>query len=232
MYRCLPGLYLQFWNLKEAQRFVLRNMLVLMIAPFTSSEVDMAQSLMDETLELGQGKIVNLAPGKDIHLVMFPMAFTRVMPQQNSNCGIVSHKGKHGCQICVIKTQEVGNLDIDTKCYGQYEAEHNYLFKILSKDGNQGDHQKSKRLAQIGQSLKGHVFGQCFLYLNPFTAYPHNPMQSELRLAKYFHSVILCRLINCSQKLERKCIQEPGRILVEFKVDFTRNTTRSTNWQF
>ena len=62
--------------MKESQRSVLRNMSVLVIAPFASFEVDMARTLEDEALELGLGKLIRLSTGQEIRLVMFPMAFT------------------------------------------------------------------------------------------------------------------------------------------------------------
>lgn len=51
-YHSLAGLYFQLC-LTEAQRFVLQNMFVLMIAPFGSSESDLSDCLKDETVELG-----------------------------------------------------------------------------------------------------------------------------------------------------------------------------------
>lgn len=194
-YRSLPGLYFQPWNLCQSERFLMRNMFVLMIAPFGCSTMEIARCLEDETISLERGIDFEL-DGEIVRLIMFPLAFTGDMPQQNSNCGCMSHKSNIGCRVCYIPAEKRGDLDYDVECNGRYEAYQDYLFNTIRTKTKEDTQKRTKALAAFGLSKDGHVFKSCFNFLDPFSQYPNDPMHCELRLAKYFHALLVRQFLS------------------------------------
>ena len=189
------GVYFQPWNLEHTQQHLLRNMFVLMIAPFGCSTADILKCLEDETLELGAGVMCEL-DGKPTRLLMFPLAITGDMPQQNHNCGVMLPTSRHSCHGCLVSKDQRGDLDFDTVWNGRYQAHHQHRFKVLSKDDGRSQAEKTAGFSSFGISKYGHVFEGSFPFLDPFSSYPSNPMHSELRLAKYFLSMLMKNILS------------------------------------
>lgn len=191
-YHSLGGLYMQPANLDEPSRFTLQNMFVLMLTPFGSDESTIAACLAEETVPLGQGMPTVLRSGEKVILTVFPLCVTGDMPQQNANCGVMSHKSKMGCRYCFQPTEDRGILNDEVLHTGRYKQHHDALYQHLQQQA----HGKSKKVthdifASVGVAQIGHIFRECFPMLDPFQAYPNDPMHAELRLAKYYHQVLI-----------------------------------------
>ena len=188
VYHSLAGLYMQPWCLSESRRFVLHNMFVISVMPFGSNEQDLAKCLEDESIRLEFGKIVTLATGETVKLFMFPMALTGDMLQQNENAGVKTHKSAHGCRLCHIHSNETGDLNHDVIFDGRYSQETEFKFEMALGERTAAD--RTNGLASLGLKTEGHIFGNAFPCMNPFTGYPCDPMHAELRLAKYFQAML------------------------------------------
>jgi len=185
-YKSIQGVYIQPACLDEPGRFTLQNMWVLMIGPFGTDTTQIAKCLEMEGRALGEG--IKLANGDT--LIMFPLCITGDMPQQNQNAGVMSHLSRRGCRYCRIQTDNKGNLEYDIYREGRYpQPEDNLFINIMSQ--NLSDSARGTVFAQHGISSNGHIFGTAFPSLNPFSAYPNDPMHVELRLAKYFHECLM-----------------------------------------
>lgn len=190
-YHSLAGLYIQPACLDEPGRFTLQNMFVLMIGPFGCTINDIATCLQDETVNLGRGIRTTIDPDDSpVILTVFPLCITGDMPQQNKNCGVMSHRSKKGCRLCYIEESSRGDLDFDYLQEGRYFETSRRLLEHIRTTTVSAKDRESAYSAQ-GMTPDGHIFGTAFTSLNPHTGYPSDPMHCELRLAKYFQSMLI-----------------------------------------
>lgn len=167
-------------------------MFVLILIPFGGNQSDVAACLADETIPLDHGLETILYSGEEVILTVFPLCVTGDMPQQNANSGVMSHKSTRGCRYCFQKTADRGLLSDDVFRIGRYQQPHNLLFAQLSQQAvNRSKKTSHDIFAQYGVTPTGHIFHTCFPLLDPFTSYPNDPMHAELRLAKYYHQVLI-----------------------------------------
>jgi hypothetical protein len=193
VYHQLQGLYIQPANLDAAARFTLQNCFVLMLGPFGGNDGDIAQSLEDETVPLGRGirTDLGLSDGSrhtNAVITVFPLCMTGDMPQQNHNVGVMSPAATFNCRYCF--TGDRGNLGLDTRVEGRYQAAHSHLRGQLELIG--GKRKKSLAFSQRGiNEAEGSIFAKCFPCLDIFNGYPNDPFHCELRLAKYFQEALV-----------------------------------------
>ena len=188
-YHSLAGLYIQPACLNESGRFTLQNMFVLMIGPFGCTVSDMVTGLQDETVNLGKG-ISTTIDDSPVILTAFPICIMGDMPQQNKNCGVMSHRSRKGCRMCYVDESARGNLDYDTSEDGRYLEPSRQLLNHIRATNTTAKDRDAARSAR-GITEEGHIFGRAFTGLNPFTGYPSDPMHCELRLAKYFQTMLV-----------------------------------------
>jgi hypothetical protein len=197
VYHQLQGLYMQPANMDAPGRFTMQNCFVLMLGPFGGNDSDIAQCLEDETVPLGRGiRTTIVSSDGSIHtnvLTAFPLCMSGDMPQQNHNVGTMSPAANFNCRYCF--TGERGNLRLDVRVEGRYQAAHSHLRDQL--DMVAGKRNKTQVFSRCGiNETEGPIFAKCFPCLDIFNGYPNDPFHCELRLAKYFQEALVHGLLS------------------------------------
>lgn len=192
-YHSLQGVYIQPANLDESARFTLQNMWVLMLGVFGGNDQDIASCLATEN-SLGAGGYQCKAlfrrheATQEVQFAAFPICITGDMPQQNHNAGIMSPAANANCRYCYSSTR--ADMRMDITLHRRYYQPHCQFVANIQND-NQTKTKRDVALAKYGINQDGEIFKITFPILDPFSCFPVDPMHCELRLAKYFHEVLV-----------------------------------------
>lgn len=172
----------------------MQNMFVLMVGPFGTSSRTMAECLQDDSIPIGRG-IPYREPGSTLPpgvLTAFPICVTGDMLQQNTNAGIMSHKGNLGCRSCYIHKVEKGNLDYDVLATGRFEEAHSREYEtIRARVGHLAHKTQDTAFHVRGHNRNGAIFKPAFEFLDQFGGFPNDIMHAEIRLSKYFQLIVV-----------------------------------------
>jgi hypothetical protein len=115
------GVYMCPANLPLRDRMSVLNQFPLTLGPMGSTTSHAADILRDVDRQLAAG--INTTIGIEqnpVTLLSFDLAKTGDMPQQNTNCALVSHRSARSCRMCHVEDVQRNCTEYDTRAHGRY----------------------------------------------------------------------------------------------------------------
>ncbi|KAL9593508.1 MAG: hypothetical protein Q9219_007519 [cf. Caloplaca sp. 3 TL-2023] len=114
MYRSLMGVYCTIANLNWRERKRRANVLPLTLGPHGSNFGDVIRTLQPALEQLAEGVPMLLNDNEEpTTVIVYTMAFTGDLPQQQANSGFMSPIAHRGCSKCLVTKEQRHDLTFD-----------------------------------------------------------------------------------------------------------------------
>jgi hypothetical protein len=189
MMRSLMGVYLMMGAFTFVERNRRANILPLTLGPHGSNFDDVVKCF-GELRNLDSGTTIEIN-GVLTKVCVYIMMFTGDMPQQMSNCGLMTQRASHGCRFCTLPTSQFDNLQFNSIALGRYHHElgrqRKHLDTLTTKAEKQDFAEK-----RLSMRIEPPVLPLITPALNLVLTRPSDPAHSEYNgLTKQFHLLLI-----------------------------------------
>ncbi|KAI5776169.1 hypothetical protein EDC01DRAFT_637031 [Geopyxis carbonaria] len=203
-YNSLAGYYICPANLPYVEREKLINQFVIMLGPFGSDKVTLAECLQSDFRRMHVP--IESSSGLPIRLLVMPIAVLGDMPQQNSNAGCKGPTADCPCRFCLVKQELLHDQTFDISQHGRYQQSMVQTRLNIKTIRSSNDREKAYRMVGLLDRIP--TFSHCFPLLDPYCGFPIDPFHCELRLASYTHACLIETMLNTAGKLQYQRIWE------------------------
>jgi hypothetical protein len=137
-YHAIGGIYLQVGNMKQIYRKKLKNHFLIGFIPFTATNEEVLQPLINDIQELERGYELEI-DNQHIWVTGGLGVITSDLPEGNEQAGIKNHNAHHGCRNCMIHHNNLHDITFDIAKYGRYHHKTTLQFATISNAQTQAE---------------------------------------------------------------------------------------------